>query len=116
GGTPPSGSGGVTTSDPAVGTAGNSGGGVTPAPSNGTTGVTSTGDTSGGTTSETAGATTTGGTTGGTTSTTTGGGAHPSQPTTKAQCMNGGYVGYGFKNQGQCIDVVVHKSPQPGKP
>ncbi|MGZ6601618.1 MAG: HD domain-containing phosphohydrolase [Solirubrobacteraceae bacterium] len=116
GGTPPSGSGGVTTSDPAVGTAGNSGGGVTPAPSNGTTGVTSTGDTSGGTTSETAGATTTGGTTGGTTSATTGGGAPPSQPTTKAQCMNGGYVGYGFKNQGQCIDVVVHKSPQPGKP
>ena len=119
GGTSPGGSGGVTTSAPAVGTAGNSGGGVTPTPGTGTTGVTPTGDTSAGTTSETPGATTTGttsGTTGGTTTGTTGGGPPPSQPTTKAQCMNGGYAHYGFTNQGQCIDVVVHESPQPGKP
>ena len=108
GGTPPSGSGGASTDGPVVGPAVNSAGGTTPAPRNGTTGVTSTGGTSGGTTGGTPGGTTTGGTTGGT--------PPPSQPTTKEQCTNGGYAQYGFKNQGQCIDLVVHQSAQSGNP
>jgi hypothetical protein len=40
--------------------------------------------------------------------------AHPKQagmdyynaPTSKEQCMNGGYLNFGFKNQGQCIKFV----------
>lgn len=103
--TPPSSSAGVTTGGPVISTAATSGGSATPAPSSGTTGVTSTGGTSGGTTGGTVGGTTTGGTTGGT--------PPPGQPTTKAQCMDGGYAAYGFKNQGQCIDFVVHQAPQP---
>ena len=32
-------------------------------------------------------------------------------PTTKEDCKNGGYVKYGFKNQGQCIKAVNHATP-----
>ncbi|SRR6266550_3124932 len=28
-------------------------------------------------------------------------------PTTKEQCMNGGWQQFGFKNQGQCVSFVV---------
>ena len=31
----------------------------------------------------------------------------PCQPTTKAQCRNGGFAAYGFKNQGACVTFVV---------
>ena len=75
-------------------------------------GSTSTGGVRGGTTGGTAGDTTTGGTTGSTNSGDPSGG----QPTTKAQCTGGGYTHYGSKNQGQCIDVVVHQGTPPGKP
>jgi hypothetical protein len=30
------------------------------------------------------------------------------QPTTKADCMNGGYQTFGFANQGQCIKALKH--------
>jgi hypothetical protein len=30
----------------------------------------------------------------------------PSGPQTKADCKNGGYKDFGFKNQGQCIKAV----------
>jgi HD domain len=115
-GTPPTGSTSVTTSSPVVSAAANSGGSTPPAPSTGTTGVTPTTGTTGGTSGGTTGSTPTGGTNGGTTGGTTGGGPPAGQPTTKAQCMDGGYAQYGFKNQGQCIDCVVHESPQAGKP
>jgi HD domain len=130
--TPPSGPSVATTTGPVMGAAGTSAGGVTPAPAGVAPGVTSTGGTNGGTTTGTAGGTTTGGasgggtngatTTGGTTTgrtgggTTTGGGPPSGRPTTKAQCMGGGYAQYGFENQGRCIDCVVHQSPQAGKP
>jgi hypothetical protein len=97
-----------------VSAAANSGGSTPPAPSTGTTGVTPTTGTTGGTSGGTTGSTPTGGTNGGTTGGTTGGGPPAGQPTTKAQCMDGGYAQYGFKNQGQCIDCVVHESPQAG--
>lgn len=31
-------------------------------------------------------------------------------PTTKADCKNGKWKDYGFKNQGQCVSWVTHKS------
>jgi|SoiMethySBSTD1v2_1073268.scaffolds.fasta_scaffold2572485_1 hypothetical protein len=31
----------------------------------------------------------------------------PCQPTTKAQCRNGGFAAYGFKNQGACVTFVT---------
>lgn len=34
--------------------------------------------------------------------------ATPLEPTSKQQCMAGGYVQFHFPNQGQCIDWVVH--------
>jgi hypothetical protein len=33
-------------------------------------------------------------------------GGTPPSPTNKAQCKNGGYVRFGFKNQGQCVAFV----------
>ena len=35
-----------------------------------------------------------------------GGASYPPMPTSKAQCMNGGFAAFGFKNQGQCIRFV----------
>jgi hypothetical protein len=35
----------------------------------------------------------------------------PAGPTSKAQCKDGGYEGFGFKNQGQCIKAVNHATP-----
>ena len=32
----------------------------------------------------------------------------PTGPTSKEDCKNGGYVAYGFKNQGECIKAVNH--------
>ena len=32
--------------------------------------------------------------------------AYSTDPTTKQECMNGGWAAYGFKNQGQCIRFV----------
>ena len=32
----------------------------------------------------------------------------PPAPTTKAQCMNGGWQQLGFANQGKCIAFVNH--------
>jgi HD domain len=101
-------SGSATSPGPVSGTAVDSGGGIAPGPGAATTGGTPTGGTTGGTTGSTTGGTT-GGTAGGTTGGTAGGGTPASQPMTKAQCMNGGYAQYGFKNQGQCIDFVVHQ-------
>jgi hypothetical protein len=40
-----------------------------------------------------------------TTPTTTSG---PPEPNSKQQCMDGGWVQFGFPNQGQCVDWVVH--------
>jgi hypothetical protein len=34
----------------------------------------------------------------------------PLGPTSKAECKNGGYKDFGFKNQGQCIKAVNHAS------
>lgn len=34
----------------------------------------------------------------------------PLEPTSKQDCMNGGYAQYGFQNQGQCIAYVEHNS------
>lgn len=31
----------------------------------------------------------------------------PEQPSTKAECKQGGFVGYGFKNQGACVSYVA---------
>ena len=36
----------------------------------------------------------------------------PPSPTSKDQCTNGGYVRYGFKNQGQCV-AFVQRGPTP---
>ena len=36
-------------------------------------------------------------------------------PTTKADCKKGGYVKYGFKNQGRCIKAVVVEPTAPGR-
>jgi hypothetical protein len=33
------------------------------------------------------------------------------KPQTKAECNNGGYAKYGFKNRGQCIKAVNHAPP-----
>jgi hypothetical protein len=39
----------------------------------------------------------------------------PPLPTSKAQCMNGGWKTYGFKNQGQCVSFVnTGKHPPSG--
>lgn len=32
---------------------------------------------------------------------------HPAQPTTKEDCKNGGWVSFGFRNQGQCVSSIV---------
>jgi hypothetical protein len=40
----------------------------------------------------------------------------PPLPTTKTQCMNGGWKTYGFMNQGQCISFVNTGKPLPGGP
>jgi hypothetical protein len=34
----------------------------------------------------------------------------PALPTSKSQCLNGGWRAFGFKNQGQCIAFVNHGS------
>ena len=34
----------------------------------------------------------------------------PRPPTSKAQCKKGGFVGFGFKNQGRCVSFVVARS------
>jgi HD superfamily phosphohydrolase YqeK len=39
-----------------------------------------------------------------------GGGGPPLEPVSKDQCKNGGYVQFGFPNQGQCIAYVEHHS------
>jgi hypothetical protein len=36
----------------------------------------------------------------------------PPAPTSKDQCRNGGYIGYGFMNQGQCV-AFVERGPKP---
>lgn len=33
-------------------------------------------------------------------------GTHPIDPTEKADCRNGGWEGYGFRNQGQCVRFI----------
>lgn len=38
--------------------------------------------------------------------------AQPPAPTSKAQCKDGGWQQFGFKNQGQCI-AFVNRGPKP---
>ncbi len=38
----------------------------------------------------------------------------PPLPTTKEQCMNGGYKAFGFKNQGECV-AFVERGPKKEK-
>ena len=38
--------------------------------------------------------------------------AQPPLPTSKDQCMHGGYAQFGFKNQGQCV-AFVQRGPKP---
>jgi hypothetical protein len=37
----------------------------------------------------------------------------PLRPTTKAQCKNGGWRDFGFKNQGDCVNFVASGGPNP---
>jgi hypothetical protein len=40
----------------------------------------------------------------------------PSLPTSKEQCKNGGYAGFGFRTQGQCVAFVQRGPKGPAPP